>query len=151
MFTDNNGNSYINSTGQEFSAPFSNTIIPNGPHTLRFAQRGGQRSKSSKSISRKVNKRKIKNISNMYKMPARKLKHYKKSLKRKLNGTKKRSLRIRFNRGRRSRKYKHMKGGSTVSYAMGGLNLPPNQSALANGLYSVIQGSSLPYNHFAMA
>jgi hypothetical protein len=141
MFAGNNGYSYINSTSQGFSAPFSNTIIPQGSHTLRFPQRGGQRSKS-----RKVNKRKIKNISNMYKMPARKLKHYKKSLKRKLNGSKRRSRRV---SRRSSRRYKHMKGGSTVSYALGGV-LPANESALANGLVSINGGNnSLPYNHFA--
>jgi hypothetical protein len=139
MFAGNNGNSYINSTSQGFSAPFSNTIIPTGPHTLRFPQRGGQ------NASKKVNKRKIKNISNMYKMPARKLKHYKKSLKRKLNGSKRRRTRSR----RVSRRYKHMKGGSTVSYAVGGV-LPANESALANGLVSINGGNnSLPYNHFA--
>jgi hypothetical protein len=143
MFAGNNGYSYINSTGQEFSAGFSNSLVPKGPHALSFAQRGGGKSKGK---SRKINKRKIKNISNMYKMPVRKLKHYKKSLKRKLNETKKR---VRFSRGRRSRKYKHMKGGSTVSYAVAGIPLAANESALANGLYSVIQGSSLPYNHFA--
>ena len=137
MFTGNGGYSYINSTGQDYSAPFSNTIIPTGPHTLSFAQRGGQR-------SRKVNKRKIKNISNMYKMPARKLKHYKKSLKRKLNGSKRRRTRSR----RSSRRYKHMKGGSTVSYAVGGV-LPANESALANGYVSINSGdNSSDYNHF---
>jgi hypothetical protein len=137
MFAGNGGYSYINSTGQGFSAPFSNTIIPTGPHTLRFPQRGGQ--------SRKVNKRKIKNISNMYKMAARKLKHYKKSLKRKLNGSKRRRTRSR----RSSRRYKHMKGGSTVSYAVGGV-LPANESALANGLVSINSGNnSSAYNHFA--
>jgi len=137
MFTGNGGNSYINSTGQDYSAPFSNTIIPTGPHTLSFAQRGGQ--------SKKVNKRKIKNISNMYKMPARKLRHYKKSLKRKLNGSKRRRTRSR----RVSRRYKHMKGGSTVSYSVGGV-LPANESALANGLLSVNSGNnSSDYNHFA--
>jgi hypothetical protein len=137
MFAGNNGYSYINSTGQDYSAPFSNAIIPTGSHTLRFAQRGGQ--------SRKVNKRKIKNISNMYKMPARKLKHYKKSLKRKLNGSKRRRTRSR----RVSRRYKHMKGGSTVSYSVGGI-LPANESALANGLLSVNSGNTdAAYNHFA--
>ena len=139
MFAGNNGYSYINSTGQEFSAGFSNALVPNGPHTLTFAQRGGK-----KSISRKVNKRKIKNISNMYKMAARKLKHYKKSLKRKLNGTKRRRTRSR----RSSRRYKHMKGGSTVSYAVGGV-LPANESALANGYVSINSGNnSSDYNHF---
>ncbi len=136
MFTGNNGYSYINSTGQDYSAPFSNTVIPTGPHTLRFPQRGG---------SRKVNKRKIKNISNMYKMPARKLRHYKKSLKRKLNGSKRRRTRSR----RSSRRYKHMKGGSTVSYSVGGV-LPANESALANGYVSINSGNnSSAYNHFA--
>lgn len=144
MFAGNNGYSYINSTGQGFSAPFSDTVIPTGPHTLRFAQRGGQR-------SRKVNKRKIKNISNMYKMPARKLKHYKKSLKRKLNGSKRRRTRSRriSVRRRSSRRYKHMKGGSTVSYSVGGI-LPANESALANGYVSINGGNnSSAYNHFA--
>lgn len=148
MFAGNNGYSYINSTGQEFSAGFSNALVPKGPHVLTFAQKGG---KSNKSISRKVDKRKFKNISNMYKMPARKLKHYKKSLKRKLNGTKKR---VRFSRRRRShsRRYKHMKGGSTVSYAVAGIPLAANDSALANGLFSINAGNNaMPYNHFTMA
>jgi hypothetical protein len=137
MFTGNGGNSYINSTGQDYSAPFSNTVIPTGPHTLSFAQRGGQ--------SRKVNKRKIKNISNMYKMPARKLRHYKKSLKRKLNGSKRRSRRSR----RISRRYKHMKGGSTVSYSVGGV-LSPNMVGMANGLVNVnVDNNSSDYNHYA--
>ncbi len=136
MFAGNNGYSYINSTGQNYSAPFSNTVVPKGLHTLSFPQRGGQ--------SRKVDKRKIKNISNMYKMPARKLRHYKKSLKRKLNGSKRRSRRSR----RVSRRYKHMKGGSTVSYSVGGV-LPANESALANGYVSINSGNnSSDYNHF---
>jgi hypothetical protein len=141
MFAGNNGYSYINSTGQNYSAPFSNTVVPHGTHTLSFPQRGG---------SRKVDKRKIKNISNMYKMPARKLRHYKKSLKRKLNGSKRRrtrSRRISVSR-RISRRYKHMKGGSTVSYAVGGV-LPANESALANGYLSINSGNnSSDYNHF---
>ncbi len=78
-------------------------------------------------------------------MPARKLKHYKKSLKRKLNGSKRRRTRSR----RVSRRYKHMKGGSTVSYSVGGI-LPANESALANGLLSVNSGNTdAAYNHFA--
>ena len=83
----------------------------------------------------------------MYKMAARKLKHYKKSLKRKLNGTKRRRTRSR----RSSRRYKHMKGGSTVSYAVGGV-LPANESALANGYVSINGGNnSSDYNHFTQA
>ena len=141
MFTGNNGYSYINSTGQNYSAPFSNTVVPHGTHTLSFPQRGGKNA----SVSRKVNKRKIKNISNMYKMPARRLRHYKKSLKRKLNGSKRRSRR---SRRRVSRRYKHMKGGSTVSYSVGGV-LPANESALANGYVSINGGNnSSDYNHF---
>jgi hypothetical protein len=139
MFAGNNGYSYINSTGQNYSAPFSNTVVPHGTHTLRFPQRGGQ--------SKKVDKRKIKNISNMYKMPARKLRHYKKSLKRKLNGSKRRSRRSR--RISVSRRYKHMKGGSTVSYSVGGVPLAANESALANGYVSINGGNnSSDYNHF---
>lgn len=83
-------------------------------------------------------------------MPARKLRHYKKSLKRKLNGSKRRrtrSRRISISR-RSSRRYKHMKGGSTVSYAVGGV-LPANESALANGYVSINGGNnSSDYNHF---
>lgn len=148
MFAGNNGYSYINSTGSDYPAAFSNTVIPTGPHTLRFAQRGGQN--AMRSRSKKVNKRKIKNISNMYKMPARKLKHYKKSLKRKLNGSKRRRTRsLRVSR-RSSRRYKHMKGGSTVSYSVGGVPLPANESALANGYVSINGGNnSSAYNHFA--
>jgi len=83
----------------------------------------------------------------MYKMPARKLKHYKKSLKRKLNGSKRRRTRSR----RVSRRYKHMKGGSTVSYSVGGI-LPANESALANGYVSINGGNnSSAYNHYARA
>jgi hypothetical protein len=141
MFTGNGGYSYINSTGQNYSAPFSNTVIPTGPHTLRFPQRGGKNT----SVTKKVNKRKIKNISNMYKMPARKLRHYKKSLKRKLNGSKRRRSRSR----RISRRYKHMKGGSTVSYSVGGV-LSPEMVGMANGLVSVNNGNNSPdYNHYA--
>jgi hypothetical protein len=137
MFAGNNGYSYINSTGQNYSAPFSNTVVPKGTHTLSFPQRGGQ--------TRKVDKRKIKNISNMYKMPARKLRHYKKSLKRKLNGSKRRRTRSR----RSSRRYKHMKGGSTVTYSVGGVPLAANESALANGYVSINSGNnSSDYNHF---
>jgi hypothetical protein len=147
MFTDNGGYSYINSTGQHFSAPFSNTVIPTGPHTRTFAQRGGKNA----SVSKKVNKRKIKNISNMYKMPARKLKHYKKSLKRKLNGSKRRRTRSRriSVRRRSSRRYKQMKGGSTVSYSVGGV-LSPEMVGMANGLVKVNVDNNLPaYNHYA--
>ena len=84
----------------------------------------------------------------MYKMPARKLKHYKKSLKRKLNGSKRRRSRSRRVSRRSSRRFKHMKGGSTVSYAVGGV-LPANESALANGYVSINSGNnSSAYNHF---
>lgn len=83
----------------------------------------------------------------MYKMPARKLKHYKKSLKRKLNGSKRRRTRSR----RSSRRYKHMKGGSTVSYSVGGV-LSPEMVGMANGLVKVNGGdNSSTYNHFARA
>ena len=137
MFTGNSGYSYINSTGQNYTAPFSNTVVPTGSHVLSFPQKGG---------SRKVDKRKIKNISNMYKMPARKLKHYKKSLKRKLNGSKRRRTR---SRSRSSRRYKHMKGGSTVSYSVGGV-LSPEMVGMANGYVSINGGNnSSAYNHFA--
>lgn len=81
----------------------------------------------------------------MYKMPARKLRHYKKSLKRKLNGSKRRSRRSR----RISRRYKHMKGGSTVSYSVGGV-LSPNMVGMANGLVNVnVDNNSSDYNHYA--
>lgn len=139
MFANNNSYLHINRAGTDYSAGFSNTIVPQGSHTLTFAQRGG----SSKSRNRK-----IKNISNMYKMTARKLKHYKKSLKRKLNRTKRRSTR----RSRRNHRNKHMKGGSTVSYAVSGVPLAANDSALANNLINVNGGNNaMPYNHFTKA
>lgn len=142
MFANNNSYLHINRAGSDYSAGFSNTIVPQGSHTLTFAQRGG----SSKSRNRKVNKRKIKNISNMYKMTARKLKYYKKSLKRKLNRTKRRST----HNHRRSRRNKNMKGGSTVSYAVSGVPLAASDSALANNLININGGNNaMPYNHYA--
>ena len=146
--------SFINNGNQNYSAGFSNNIAPTGAHTLPLpAQSGGYSRKNKKggkswkggrkgTKGRRPDKSKIKNISNMYKMPARKIRKLKQTLRKKLsrNRMASRKKRVRFSK-------RHMRGGSTVSYAVGGV-LAPSDSALANGYLQLNKGDPVPYNHF---
>ena len=77
----------------------------------------------------------------MYKMPARKIRKLKQTLKKKLTRNRKAiKKRVRFSK-------RHMRGGSTVSYAVGGV-LAPSDSALANGYLQLNKADPVPYNHF---
>lgn len=148
--------SFINNGNQNYSAWFSNNIAPTGPHTLQLpAQTGGYSRKNKKgwkggkswkggrkgTKGRRPDKSKIKNISNMYKMPARKIRKLKQTLKKKLTRNRKAiKKRVRFSK-------RHMRGGSTVSYSIGGV-LPSSDSALANGYLQLNKADPVPYNHF---
>jgi len=77
----------------------------------------------------------------MYKMPARKIRKLKQTLKKKLTRNRKAiKKRVRFSK-------RHMRGGSTVSYSIGGV-LPSSDSALANGYLQLNKADPVPYNHF---
>ena len=77
----------------------------------------------------------------MYKMPARKIRKLKQTLKKNLTRNRKAiKKRVRFSK-------RHMRGGSTVSYSLGGV-LAPSDSALANGYLQLNKGDPVPYNHF---
>jgi hypothetical protein len=148
--------SFINNGNQNYSAGFSDTTVPTGAHTLPLpAQTGGYSRKNKKgwkggkswkggrkgTKGRRPDKTKIKNISNMYKMPARKIRKLKQTLKKKLTRNRKAiKKRVRFSK-------RHMRGGSTVSYAVGGV-LAPSDSALANGYLQLNKADPVPYNHF---
>ena len=154
---------YINYGNETYSAGFSNNVVPSGPHTLALPnQTGGYTRKTKKGWNggkkgwkggrkgakgRPLDKTKIKNISNMYKMPSRKIRNLKKTLRKKLTRQMKAS-RKRVNTKKRVRFSKRkMHGGSTVSYAIGGV-LPPSDSALANGYLQLNKADPVPYNHF---
>jgi hypothetical protein len=151
--TDTNS-SFINNGNQNYSGWFSDITVPTGGHTLPLpAQSGGYSQKNKKggkgwkggrkgTKGRRPDKSKIKNISNMYKMPARKIRKLKQTLRKKLtrNRMASRKKRVRFSK-------RHMRGGSTVSYAVGGV-LAPSDSALANGYLQLNKGDPVPYNHF---
>jgi len=153
---------YTNYGNETYNGGFSNTIAPTGPHTLPLpAQSGGYSRKNKKGVKswkggrkgkkgtkgRRPDKSKIKNISNMYKMPARKIRKLKQTLRKKLSRNRMAS-RKRANTKKRVRFSKrHMRGGSTVTYAVGGV-LPPSESALANGYLQLNKADPVPYNHF---
>jgi len=143
---------YTNHGNETYNAGFSNTIAPTGPHTLPLpAQSGGYSRKNKKggkswkggrkgTKGRRPDKSKIKNISNMYKMPARKIRKLKQTLRKKLSRNRMAiKKRVRFSK-------RHMRGGSTVTYAVGGV-LPPSESALANGYLQLNKADPVPYNH----
>ncbi len=150
--TDTN-TSFINNGNETYNAGFSDITVPTGGHTLPLpAQSGGYSRKIKKggkswkggrkgTKGRRPDKSKIKNISNMYKMPARKIRKLKQTLRKKLSRNRRASKkRVRFSK-------RHMRGGSTVSYSIGGV-LSPSDSALANGYLQLNSADQVPYNHF---
>ena len=186
MFNNNGGFSYVNRMSQDYSAGlFSNKVVPTGPHTLSGIHNNVQAARASAlnfkggsaysfKKGRKINKQKIKKISNMYKMTHRKTNHRKRTLKRMLmsGGTMNRShigggtrngasgggkKRVRFNKRLTKRMSKRramaMTGGTasnpTSIFSTGGV-LPYGLSALANPAPFHYNGGTCnpAYNHY---
>ena len=168
MFANNGGYSYLNRMNQNFSgASFSDKTYPTGPNVLNGIHNGPQAANASVlsflkgggvSKRHKINRRKIKNISNKYKMSSRRIKSHKRSLRKRLS---KRCLKggtcsKRGGGRRRTRTRKHvrfskrasMKGGSTVAYGLAN-GLPSALSALANPMpFTRVGGVCNITNHF---
>jgi hypothetical protein len=97
IFNSNGGYEHINRMNQDYSGNFSSNQIPCGPHTLPAISNnvaaarasaimggGSNKMKGRKHTCNKINCRKIKNISNMYKMTKNNRRKHRRSLKQKL-------------------------------------------------------------------
>ncbi len=166
MFANNGGYSYLNRMNQDFSgASFSDKTYPTGPNVLNGIHSGAQAANASilklngggGSKRHKINRRKIKNISNKYKMSSRRIKSHKRSLRKRLSkrclkggtSSRKGGGRRRTRKHVRFSKRASMKGGSTVAYGLAN-GLPSALSALANPMPFIrVDGASCqPYNHY---